>query len=94
MKGKGEEINNKTHLLKIRPSHYDKEFQYMTTHPRFIHSFAACVRNNFHGFSPNQLCLCRGRRAITQNMAFGENETTQRCGNLAEISETVEKEQP
>lgn len=42
----------------IRPSHYDNEFQYMTTNPWLIHSFSACVRNNFHMFSPNLLCVC------------------------------------
>lgn len=52
MKGKRAEISDKSHLLKIGPPHYAKEFQYMTAHPWFIHSFAACVRNNFHRFSP------------------------------------------
>lgn len=67
---KGSEISSKTHLLKISPSHYDNEFQYMTTNPCFIHSFAACVRNNFHMFSPNHRCLCQGRRASSHNMSL------------------------
>lgn len=63
----------------------------MTKNPWFIHSFSACVRNNFHMFSPNQPCLCQGRHASSQNMSLGENETTLCHGDQAERSEIAEK---